>query len=114
MYSLRNTSSMLERLRRKSEAAKYQPSATAGMIRCRQSPCPLVGSHSSHTENTRIITSPSQNPGMASPSRATTLPKLSQPLLTFTAEMSPAGMPMKKEINVAASANSRELGRRWK
>ena len=46
MYSLRSTSSMLDRVRRSSDAAKYQPSATAGMIRLRQPPCPLVGSQS--------------------------------------------------------------------
>ncbi len=114
MYSLRITSSMLERVRRNSEAAKYQPSATAGMIRLRQPPWPLVGSQPSHTENTRIITSPSQKPGTARPNRAITLPTLSQALLTLTAEMSPAGMPMTNEISVAASASSSELGRRWK
>src|SRR5262252_3626649 len=48
MYSLPITSSMLERVSRKSEAAKYQPSATAGMIRCCQPPWPLVGSQPSH------------------------------------------------------------------
>ncbi len=112
MYSLRSTSSMLDRVRRKSEAAKYQPSATAGMIRFRQPPCPLVGSQPSQTENTRIITSPSQNPGTAKPNSAITLPKLSQALLTLTAEMSPAGMPITKEISVAASASSSEFGSR--
>ena len=89
MYSLRITSSMLERVRRSSEAAKYQPSASAGMMRLRQSPLPLVGSQSSQTENTRISTSPSQKPGIDSPSSATTLPALSQPLLTLTADMQP-------------------------
>src|ERR1700693_1674753 len=112
MYSLRKTSSMLDRVRRNSEAAKYQPSATAGMIKLRQPPWPLVGSHSSHTENTRINTSPSQNPGTASPNKAITLPTLSHALLTLTADMSPAGMPMMNEINVAASASSNELGSR--
>src|SRR6266536_4499931 len=112
MYSLRSTSSMLERERRNSETEQYQPSATAGMIRLRQPPCPLVGSHSSHTENTSIITSPSQNPGTAKPNSAMTLPTLSQALLTLTAEMSPAGMPITKEISVAASASSSEFGSR--
>ncbi len=106
MYSLRITSSMLERVRRSSEAAKYQPSASAGMIRCSTPPVPLVGSHRSHTENTRISTSPSQNPGTARPNRATTLPALSQAVLTLTADISPAGMPMMNEIRVAANASS--------
>ena len=39
---------------------------------------PLVGSQPSHTENTRIITSPSQKPGTASPNSAMILPALSQ------------------------------------
>jgi hypothetical protein len=84
------------------------------MIRWRQSPLPLVGSHSSHTENTRISTRPSQNPGIDNPSRATTLPKLSQPVLTRTPEISPAGMPIRNESRVAAAASSSEFGRRWK
>src|SRR6516225_5037497 len=102
---------MLERVSRNSEAAKYQPSANDGMIKCCQPPCPLVGNQCSHTENIRIISSPSQKPGTDRPSNATVLPTLSHALLTRTAEMIPAGMPMKNEINVAASANSSELGR---
>src|SRR6516162_10701267 len=105
---------MLERVRRNSEAAKYQPSATAGMIKFCQPPCPLVGSQWSHTENVRIITKPSQKPGMDRPSRATIFPKLSHALFTRTADKIPAGMPMKNEMSVAASANCRELGKRWK
>src|SRR5215472_15994165 len=105
---------MLERVRRNKEAAKYQPNANEGMIKCRQPPCPLVGNQCSHTENIRIITSPSQKPGTDRPSSATGLPKLSQTLLTRTAEIIPAGMPIQKEISVAANANSSELGRRWK
>src|SRR5215831_2418672 len=105
---------MLERVSRSSEAAKYQPSANEGIIKFCQPPWPLVGNQCSHTENIRIITNPSQKPGIDRPSNATVLPKLSQALLTRTAEMIPAGMPIKNEISVAASANSRELGRRWK
>jgi hypothetical protein len=112
MYSLRITSSMLERVRRNSEAAKYQPSATAGMIRCCNPPWPLVGSQPSHTEKIRIMTSPSQKPGTARPNSAITLPALSHPVLTFTAEISPNGMPITNEISVAANASSSELGRR--
>src|SRR5215471_20306837 len=102
---------MLDRVRRSSEAAKYHPKASDGMIKCCQPPCPLVGSQCSHTENTKIMTNPSQKPGMASPNRATTFPRLSHPLLTRTAETMPAGMPMKKDSKVAASANSREFGK---
>jgi hypothetical protein len=43
-----------------------------------------------------------------------TLPVLSQTLFTLTAEISPAGMPMRNEIRVAASASSSEFGSRWK
>ena len=84
------------------------------MTRLRQPPCPLVGSQSSQTENTRIITSPSQKPGTDRPSKAMILPTLSHALLTRTAEMMPAGMPITNEISVAASASSSELGSRWK
>jgi hypothetical protein len=42
------------------------------------------------------------------------LSKLSQSVWTFTVEMMPAGMPTKNEIKVAANANSREFGNRWK
>ena len=105
---------MLERVRRSSEAAKYQPSASDGMTRLRQSSLPPVGSHSSHTENTRISTRPSQKPGIDRPNSATILPTWSHALLTRTAESRPAGMPMRKEISVAASASCSELGRRWK
>src|SRR5438128_2360171 len=79
-YSLPRTSSMLERVNRSSDAAKYHPSATAGMTTLRQSPEPDVGSQRSHTENTRISTSPSQNPGIDSPSSATPFAALSHQL----------------------------------
>src|SRR5438093_10225062 len=114
MYSLPRTSSMLERVSRSIDAAKYHPSARAGMTTCRQSPAPEVGSHWSQTENTRIMTSPSQNPGMDRPSRATPLATLSHQVFTFTAEMMPAGMPMRSEMRVAASPRVSELGSRWK
>ena len=77
-------------------------------------PWPLVGSHCSHTEKTRISTSPSQKPGTARPNKAITLPALSQPLFTLTAEISPAGMPISNEISVAANPSSNEFGRRRK
>src|SRR5215467_7613832 len=70
MYSLPSTSSMLERVSLSIDAAKYHPSASAGMMTWRQSPAPDVGSQRSQTENTRISTSASQNPGIESPSRA--------------------------------------------
>src|SRR6266704_7150526 len=114
MYSLPSSSSMLERVSRSIDAAKYQPSATAGMTTCRQSPAPEVGSQRSQTENTRISTSPSQKPGIDSPSSATPLATLSHAVFTLTAEMMPAGMPMSSEMSVAASPRVRELGNRWK
>src|SRR6185369_14507916 len=94
MYSLPRTSSMLERVSLSMDAAKYHPSARAGMTTWRQSPAPDVGSHRSQTENTRISTSPSQKPGIERPSRATPFATLSHQVLTFTAEMMPAGTPM--------------------
>ena len=42
------------------------------------------------------------------------LPMWSHALFTRTAETSRAGMPITNEISVAASASSREFGRRWK
>src|SRR5438046_553401 len=110
MYSLRSTSSMLERVRRNSEAATYQPSASDGMIRCSGPPMPLVGSQPSHTDKIRLIPSPSQNRGTARPNSASTWPALSQPLLTLTADMSPAGMPMMNEISVAAQRQLQRIG----
>ncbi len=105
---------MLERVSRSIDAAKYHPSARAGMTTCRQSPAPEVGSHRSQTENTRINTSPSQKPGIERPSRATPLATVSHQLFTFTAEMMPAGTPMSSEMSVAARPSVSELGSRWK
>src|SRR5260370_14469497 len=99
---------MLERVRRNSEAAKYQPNASAGMIRCCQPPCPLVGNQCSQTENTRIITSPSQKPGMESPSRATIFPKLSHLLSTRTADTMPAAIPDNKGKQVSPNSHSQQ------
>ena len=45
IYSEPSTSSMEERVSRICAAAKYQPSANAGMIRCRAVPEPDEGSH---------------------------------------------------------------------
>ena len=104
MYSLRSTSSMLDRVSRSSDAAKYQPSASAGITRLRQPPGPLVGSHSSHTKNTSIITSPSQNPGTDRPSSTMVLPMWSHALLTRTAETMPAGMPITNALPIRRSS----------
>src|SRR5207253_11500420 len=77
-YSEPSTSSIEERVRRICEAAKYQPSAKAGMIRCSGVPEPEEGSQPRYTENTRISTSPTQKDGRDRPSSAKTLPALSQ------------------------------------
>ena len=45
MYSEPSTSSIEERVRRMCAAAKYQPSAKAGMSRCHTVPEPEEGSH---------------------------------------------------------------------
>jgi hypothetical protein len=39
---------------------------------------------------------------------------LSHQVFTFTAEMMPAGTPMRREMRVAASPRVSELGNRWK
>src|SRR5215471_15290891 len=77
-YSEPNTSSIDDRVRRIWAAAKYQPSAKAGMIRCSGVPAPEDGSQPRYTENTRINTRPTQNDGKDRPSSANILPKLSQ------------------------------------
>ena len=84
------------------------------MTTWRQSPAPEVGSQRSQTENTRISTSPSQKPGIERPSRATPFATLSHQVFTFTAEMMPAGTPMRSEMSVAARPRVSELGSRWK
>ena len=103
---------MLDRVSLSIDAAKYRPSARAGMMTCRQSPAPEVGSQRSQTEKIRISTSPSQKPGIDRPSRPTPLATLSHQLLTFTAEKIPAGTPMRSEINVAATPRVSEFGNR--
>src|SRR5262252_216004 len=67
-YSEPNTSSIDERVRRIWAAAKYQPSAKAGMIRCSGVPAPDDGSQPRYTENTSINTRPTQNDGKDRPS----------------------------------------------
>src|SRR5947208_8048146 len=60
-YSDPRTSSIEERVRRMCEAAKYQPSANAGMIRCSGVPEPEEGSQPRYTEKTRNMTSRTQD-----------------------------------------------------
>src|SRR5215475_10502803 len=78
MYSEPRTSSIEERVSRMWAAAKYQPSAKAGMTRCAAVPEPDDGSHPRYTEKNKISTRPTQNEGSESPSNANTLPALSQ------------------------------------
>ena len=111
-YSDPRTSSIDERVRRICEAAKYQPSANAGMIRCSGVPEPEEGSQPRYTENTRIITSPTQKEGSDKPSSAKTLPALSQNRPTRTDARMPLGMPISSEKAIAALASITELGSR--
>ena len=111
-YSDPRTSSIEERVRRICEAAKYQPSAKAGMIRCNGVPEPEEGSQPRYTEKTRIITSPTQNEGSDRPSSAKTLPALSQKRPTRTEARMPLGMPINSEKAIAAVASITELGSR--
>src|ERR1700738_1192162 len=78
MYSEASTSSMDERVSRLCAAAKYQPSANAGMMRCAAVPEPDDGSHSRYTEENRMNTMPTQNEGSERPSSENTLPARSQ------------------------------------
>src|SRR5205085_382355 len=97
MYSEPSTSSIDERVSRMCEAAKYQPSANAGMIRCSALPEPDDGSQPRYTENTRISTKPTRKDGSDSPSRANILPKLSQKRPTRTDDKMPLGIPISSD-----------------
>src|SRR4029077_19041029 len=111
-YSEPRTSSIEERVRRICEAAKYQPSAKAGMIRCNGVPAPEEGSQPRYTEKTRINTRPTQNDGSDSPNSAKTLPALSQKRPTRTAARMPLGIPSNSENAIAAVASITEYGSR--
>ena len=103
---------MDERVRRMWAAAKYQPSAKAGISTCSGVPEPEDGSQPRYTEKNRIISSPTQNCGIDSPRRAKTLPARSQTPLTRTAARMPLGIPMRSENVIAAKPSSSELGSR--
>src|SRR5262245_17800373 len=103
---------MEERVKRMCAAAKYQPSAKAGIKRCQKLPEPEEGSHRRETEKIRIRTRPTQNEGSDRPSREKILPAQSHKPPTRTAARMPLGMPMMREKAIAARANSSELGRR--
>src|SRR5262249_18373915 len=107
-----STSSIDERVMRMWAAAKYHPSAKAGMRTWASEPDPEDGSHPRYTEKKRIITSPTQNDGSDRPSREKTFPRLSHQPLTRTAAMMPVGMPMISEKPMATTASRSELGRR--
>jgi len=93
-------------------AAKYHPSAKAGMIRCSAVPEPDDGNHSRYTEKKRISTRPTQNDGSERPSSENTLPARSQKRPTRTAARMPLGMPIRSEKAIAANASSSEFGKR--
>ena len=93
-------------------AAKYQPSAKAGMMTCSTVPEPEDGSQPRYTEKNRIMTSPTQNEGSDSPSRAKIFPALSHHWFTRTAARMPLGMPTRSENAMAATASRRECGSR--
>src|ERR1043165_10311758 len=102
---------MPERVMRSMAPEKYQPSAKAGMTRCDQSrnqkvaqvvaspatsalgPLPSTGSQPSSTPNRMMSTIPTKNPGMDSPSSATSLPALSHQELARSADSIPSGTP---------------------
>ena len=111
-YSEPSTSSMDERVIRMWAAAKNQPSAKAGMMRCQTVPEPDDGSHPRYTEKKRIRSMPTQNCGIDRPSSAKIFPVWSEKRPTFTAAMMPQGMPMISEKIMAVAASIRELGRR--
>src|SRR5262249_26378927 len=105
---------MEERVSRIWAAAKYHPSANAGIKRCHALPEPDEGSHSRETGKKKISTNPNQKQGSDSPSNENTLPARSQKRPTRTAARMPLGTPISRENAMAASASSSELGRRDK
>src|SRR5438067_13790048 len=64
MYSEPSTSSIDERVRRMCAAAKYQPSAKAGIKTCHGVPEPDDGSQPRETEQKRMSSEPTQNEGI--------------------------------------------------
>src|SRR5713101_4580948 len=111
-YSDPSTSSMAERVNLMWAAAKYQPSANAGMMRCATEPEPEDGSQPRYTEKNRIMTRPTQKEGRDSPSSANIFPALSHHWFTRTAAMIPLGMPTMSEKAMAARASMSECGNR--
>src|SRR5881296_4578090 len=65
-YSEPSTSSIDERVSRMWAAAKYQPSAKAGISTCQGVPDPEDGSQPRYTEKKRMSRSPTQNDGIDS------------------------------------------------
>src|SRR5262245_35068413 len=113
MYSLPKTSSMADRARRMWAAVNTHPRENAGMTRCFQLPEPELGSQLRYTDRVRMRSSPTQKMGKDNPRMAKIFPKLSNHVLTRTAEKMPTGMPMTNEIVMATEASKMEAGRRW-
>src|SRR5262249_61662633 len=112
MYSEPSTSSIDERVSRMCAAAKYQPSAKAGISTCQGVPEPDDGSQPRYTEKNKISSRPTQNDGIDSPSSAKTLPAPPHQPFTRTAARMPLGMPITSENTMATKASSSELGSR--
>ena len=113
MNSLSSTSSMLERSRRTIPAAIDSPSTSAGSTKCFHEPIPEVGSQPSSTENTRIRTIASQNPGTDWPNTAMPRTSTSQMPPRFTAASTPIGTlsaNVKTMVTVASRSEFRSGG----
>src|SRR5918999_3120236 len=113
MYSLPNTSSMAERARRMWAAVNTQPREKAGMMRLFQLSAPELGSQLRYTDRVRMSMRPTQKLGSDSPRMAKILTKLSNQVLTRTAEKMPTGEPIRSEMVIATVAKSNEAGNRW-
>ena len=93
MYSESRTSSIEDLTRRRMPAAGNQPSVTAGNTKCFQVPEPDVGNRPNITLNSKISMIPSQNPGIAWPTRAMLRAKRSRPVPRVIADQAPNGTP---------------------
>src|SRR3546814_6365946 len=96
---------MLDRVRRAIAAAEYQPSVTAGRIRCSIPPRPPDGSRPNWTANNRIRMKPSQKVGVDCPTVANQRVNLSIQLPRRNAEITPIGMAIR------IASNIEEIGR---
>jgi len=82
------------------------------MMTAAGSSAPKAGRRRRRTEKTMMSMSPSQKPGMAVPSEASSVLARSKRLLRLSEETIPSGMAMERPINEAMPASSQVAPRR--